>query len=150
MGAAQPAAAAGGRGSSSGGARGGGGTAGARVAGPAREVPVHAEGDVLVLGGGPAGTAAAVAAARLGARTLLLERHNHLGGLSTGGLVIWIDPMTDWSGRPVIRGFAEEFLDRLPRHAVAGPPREAWGSRDAAAAAWGALRTAAFHGIVTH
>ncbi len=116
---------------------------------PAREVPVHDECDVLVVGGGPAGTAAAVAAARLGARTILLERHNHLGGLSTGGLVIWIDRMTDWSGTPVIRGFAEEFLDRLPRHAVAGPPREAWGIRDAATAAWWAQRTAAYHGIVT-
>jgi hypothetical protein len=117
---------------------------------PARDIPVHAECDVLVVGGGPAGTAAAVAAGRLGARTMLLERHNHLGGLSTGGLVIWIDRMTDWSGTPVIRGFAEEYLDRLPKDAIAGPPREAWGSRDAATAAWWALRTAAFHGIVTH
>jgi hypothetical protein len=101
----------------------------------AREVPVHAECDVLVVGGGPAGTAAAVAAARLGARTLLLERQNHLGGLSTGGLVIWIDRMTDWDGRRVIRGFAEEYLDRLPRDAVAGPPPALWGARDAAKAA---------------
>ena len=71
---------------------------------PAREIPVFAETDVLVVGGGPAGTAAAIAAARLGADVLLVERYNHLGGLSTGGLVIWIDRMTDWSGRPVIRG----------------------------------------------
>jgi hypothetical protein len=117
---------------------------------PAREVPIHAECDVLVVGGGPAGTAAAVAAGRLGARVMLLERHNHLGGLSTGGLVIWIDRMTDWSGQLVIRGFAEEYLARLPAGAIAGPPREAWGSRDAATAAWWALRTAAFHGTVTH
>jgi len=116
----------------------------------AREVPVHAVCDVLVVGGGPAGTAAAVAAARLGARTMLLERHNHLGGLSTGGLVIWIDRMTDWEGRKVIRGFAEEYLDRLPKDALAGPPPGAWGSRDAAMASWWALRSAAFHGIVTH
>lgn len=116
----------------------------------AREVPVHAECDVLVVGGGPAGTAAAVAAARLGARTLLLERHNHLGGLSTGGLVIWIDRMTDWDGNRVIRGFAEEYLDRLPKDAVAGPPPALWGARDTATAAWWAARTAAFHGIVTH
>jgi hypothetical protein len=85
----------------------------------------------------------------MGARTLLLERHNHLGGLSTGGLVIWIDRMTDWEGRPVIRGFAEEFLDRLPAGAVAGPPRADWGSRDPALAAHWAQRTAAFHGVVT-
>jgi drug/metabolite transporter (DMT)-like permease len=62
---------------------------------------------VLVVGGGPSGTAAAVAAARAGADVVLLERYNHLGGLSTGGLVIWIDRMTDWRGRQVIAGFAE-------------------------------------------
>ena len=117
---------------------------------PAREIPVHATCDVLVVGGGPAGTAAAIASARLGARTMLLERHNHLGGLSTGGLVIWIDRMTDWSGRLVIRGFAEEFLARLPKGAMAGPPRESWGARDAASAAYWAQRSSAFHGIVTH
>ncbi len=116
----------------------------------ARRTAVHAVCDVLVVGGGPAGTAAAIAAARQGARTILLERHNHLGGLSTGGLVIWIDRMTDWSGQLVIRGFAEELLSRLPKDAMAGPPREAWGSRDAATAAWWQARTAAFHGIVTH
>ena len=119
------------------------------LAEPGREVPVHAECDVLVAGGGPAGIAAACAAARMGARTLLLERHNHLGGLSTGGLVIWIDRMTDWDGRQVIRGFAEEFLHRLPAGAVAGPPRADWGSRDPGLAAHWAQRTAAFHGVVT-
>jgi hypothetical protein len=123
---------------------------GLAVAEPAREVPVHAVCDVLVVGGGPAGWAAAVAAARRGARTVLLERHNHLGGLSTGGLVVWIDRMTGWDGALLIRGLAEELMERLPREAVAGPPREQWGSRDAATAAWWALRTAAFHGIVTH
>ena len=112
-------------------------------------MPVLAETDVLVVGGGPAGTAAAIAAARLGADVLLVERYNHLGGLSTGGLVIWIDRMTDWSGRHIIRGLAEEFMDRLPKGAVAGPPRADWGSRDAATAAYWAQRTAAYHGIVT-
>ncbi|MDB5413046.1 MAG: FAD-dependent oxidoreductase [Rubritepida sp.] len=123
---------------------------GETVAEAARDIPLHARCDVLVVGGGPSGVAAAVAAGRLGARTILLERYNHLGGLSTGGLVIWIDRMTDWSGRPVIRGFAEEFLDRLPREAKAGPPPAAWGNRDAATAAWWQARTAAFHGTVTH
>jgi hypothetical protein len=104
---------------------------------------------VLVVGGGPAGTAAAAAAAREGADVCLLERYNHLGGLSTGGLVIWIDRMSDWEGKPTIRGFAEEILSRLPRDAVAGPPRAEWGSRDPARAAYWALRTAAYHGIVT-
>jgi len=116
---------------------------------PAREIPVFAETDVLVVGGGPAGTAAAISAARLGADVLLVERYNHLGGLSTGGLVIWIDRMSDWSGKHIIRGFAEEIMDRLPKEAVAGPKQVDWGSKDAATAAYWAQRTSAFHGIVT-
>ncbi len=115
----------------------------------ARDIPVFAETDVLVVGGGPAGTTAAIAAARLGADVLLVERYNHLGGLSTGGLVIWIDRMTDWSGKPIIRGLAEELMDRLPKDAIQGPPHADWGSRDAATAAYWAQRTAAYHGIVT-
>lgn len=116
---------------------------------PGRDIPVYRDCDVLVVGGGPSGTAAAVAAARTGAEVILLERYNHLGGLSTGGLVIWIDRMTDWSGQHVIRGFAEEILDRLPADAIAGPARAEWGSRDPARAAHWSQRTASYHGIVT-
>jgi hypothetical protein len=116
---------------------------------PARDIPVFAETDVLVVGGGPAGTAAAIGAARLGADVLLVERYNHLGGLSTGGLVIWIDRMSDWTGQHVIRGIAHELMDRLPKKALQGPRRADWGSRDAATAAYWAQRTAAYHGIVT-
>jgi len=115
----------------------------------ARAVPVFRDCDVLVVGGGPSGTAAAVAAARTGADVVLLERYNHLGGLSTGGLVIWIDRMTDWSGAQVIRGIASDLLDRLPKDAIAGPPRGLWGSADDATAAYWRERTAAYHGIVT-
>ena len=115
----------------------------------ARETPVFAETDVLVVGGGPAGTAAAIAAGRLGADVMLVERYNHLGGLSTGGLVIWIDRMTDWSGQQVIAGIARDIFDRLPTNAVHGPPRTDWGSSDVATAAYWAQRTSAFHGIVT-
>ena len=115
----------------------------------ARELPVYAKCDVLVVGGGPSGTAAATAAARLGADVMLLERYNHLGGLSTGGLVIWIDRMSDWEGRLVIRGFGEEILARLPADAVAGPARELWGSQDGRQVAHWAQRTAAFRGVVT-
>ena len=104
---------------------------------------------MLVVGGGPAGTAAAIAAARLGADVLLVERYNHLGGLSTGGLVIWIDRMTDWSGRHIIRGIADDLMERLPKDAIQGPQRTDWGSKDAATAAYWAQRTAAYHGIVT-
>jgi len=55
---------------------------------PARDIPVVETADVLVIGGGPSGVAAAIAASRAGARTILAERYNHLGGLWTGGLVL--------------------------------------------------------------
>lgn len=115
----------------------------------ARETPVFVETDVLIIGGGPSGTSAAVAAARLGADVTLVERYNHLGGLSTGGLVIWIDRMTDWSGTQVIAGFSRELFDRLPKEAVMGPPRAEWGSKDAATADYWSYRSAAFQNIVT-
>ena len=57
--------------------------------------------------------------------------------------------MTNWTGRQVIRGIANDLLDRLPKDAVAGPPRGLWGSADDAAAAYWKERTAAYHGIVT-
>lgn len=116
---------------------------------PGRDIPVYRQCDVLVVGGGPSGTAAAAAAAKQGADVVLLERYNHLGGLSTGGLVIWIDRMTDWEGKLVIRGFAEELFDRLPADAVAGPTPEEWGSQDKDKAHHWSFRTAAYHGVVT-
>jgi 2-polyprenyl-6-methoxyphenol hydroxylase-like FAD-dependent oxidoreductase len=116
---------------------------------PPRETPVHAVTDVLVVGGGPAGGAAALAARRMGAEVVLVERYNHLGGLSTGGLVIWIDRMTDWTGRQVITGFASEVLDRLPAGSVAGAPERSWGSEDETAVGHWRERLGAFRGVVT-
>ena len=54
---------------------------------PERRIPVSGTADVIVCGGGPAGVCAAVAAARLGAKTLLLERGGALGGIMTSGLM---------------------------------------------------------------
>lgn len=62
---------------------------------PARDTPVVAEVDVLVAGGGCAGVAAALAAARGGASTMLVERYGYLGGLATGGLVILLPTDTE-------------------------------------------------------
>jgi ribulose 1,5-bisphosphate synthetase/thiazole synthase len=81
----------------------------------ARDVPVIAEVDVAVVGGGPAGFIAAVSAARTGARVVLVERYGHLGGLATGGLVLYIGGLFGKDGRRVIGGFAWEMLERLKR-----------------------------------
>ncbi len=59
----------------------------------ARQTPVYGEVDVVVCGGGVAGVAAAVCAARGGADVLLVERYGYLGGLATGGLVITVPPL---------------------------------------------------------
>ena len=115
----------------------------------ARETAVFAETDVLVVGGGPSGTAAAIAAGRSKADVILVERYNHLGGLSTGGLVIWIDRMTDWNGEQVIAGIARDIFDRLPNEAIMGPSPSDWGSKDPAATSYWANRMSAFHDIVT-
>jgi len=94
--------------------------AGARtVREPARDVPVMAECDVAVFGGGPAGVCAAAAAARAGKRTVLVERHNCLGGMSTVGWVAIIHTLygTDRKTK-IIGGLPEEFLRRL--HGMGG------------------------------
>ncbi|MFD1719619.1 FAD-dependent oxidoreductase [Georgenia deserti] len=120
----------------------------ATITEPARETPVHEETDVLVVGGGPAGTAAAIAARRLGQRVTLVERYGDLGGLSAGGLVIWIDRMTDWEGVPVIAGVGVELLDRLPDGALAGPGPDLWGSKDPDQVAYWRERLSAFRETV--
>ncbi len=68
--------------------------------------------DVLVAGGGPGGFAAAIAAARNGADTLLIERYGFLGGMATMGLV---NPfMTFWAGQDqIVEGILQELVDRL-------------------------------------
>ena len=59
---------------------------------PARDLPIIAEVDVLVLGGGPAGFCAALSAAREGTRTMLVEQFGEVGGVATTGL------MSHWTG----------------------------------------------------
>ena len=85
---------------------------------PAREIPVFHETDVVVVGGGPAGFAAAVAAARNGAKVALIERYGSLGGLFTNGMVLEMlatcrRDESRWS--LVTRGVCEEFMRRATK-----------------------------------
>jgi hypothetical protein len=100
---------------------------------PAREVKVCYEADVVVVGGGPGGHSAAIAAARSGARVVLLERYGHLGGMATGGIVIQIPHMSDGGNVRQIAGLSQEWLDRLDVVGGSLHPRiEDLGSTDSA------------------
>ena len=83
---------------------------------PAREIPLFHETDVVVVGGGPAGFAAAIAAARNGAKVALVERYGSLGGLFTNGMVLIMlaTSRREEGGRwtLVTRGVCEEFMNR--------------------------------------
>ena len=99
---------------------------------PGRQTPVVAETDVLVVGGGPAGQAAAVAAARAGAGVTLLERYGYLGGLASGGMVLVLDDMCG-ENEISVGGLALEIIDRLQRiGACVAPPLEDCFRNDAA------------------
>src|SRR5438046_2392642 len=85
---------------------------------PSRQVPVYSEYEVVVLGGGPAGMAAAVAAARAGRRTLLLERYGFLGGMGTAaGVTNFCGLHANVHGeiRQVVHGVADQLLQRIDR-----------------------------------
>src|SRR5437868_1791067 len=85
---------------------------------PARRVPLYGEYEVAVLGGGPAGIAAAVAAARAGRRTLLIERYGFLGGMGTAaGVTNFCGLHANVYGEMhrVVQGVASELLARIDR-----------------------------------
>ena len=74
-----------------------------------RSIPCDAPYDLIVAGGGPAGTAAAVCAARLGLKVLLAEATGCLGGMGTSGLVASFGPVSDGE-RMLVGGFMKELL----------------------------------------
>ena len=83
---------------------------------PARDLPIARTTDVLVVGGGPAGVAAAIAAARAGAKTLLIERFGYLGGTATASLMACINGFRNQvepDATQTVRGIAEEIILRL-------------------------------------
>jgi hypothetical protein len=98
---------------------------------PARQTKVFKEADVVVIGGGPGGIASAISAARMGAKTVLVERYGHLGGMATGGLVNILPNLSDISGKQHIFGLVQEIIDRLKaRNAAFFPKKEDWGTTD--------------------
>jgi hypothetical protein len=90
---------------------------------PARDLRIAARADVLVVGGGPAGFSAAVAAARQGASVCLVERYPYLGGLASGGMVLVLDDMC--AGAEItVRGICSELVDRMRARGLAVYPPE--------------------------
>ncbi|WP_372933514.1 FAD-dependent oxidoreductase, partial [Mariniphaga sediminis] len=85
-----------------------------------REIPVSGKYDVVIAGGGPAGVAAAVCSARLGAKVLLLEATGCLGGMGTSGLVTAFDPMANGK-ELLVGGFMREILFDMYKRGFLGP-----------------------------
>ncbi|WP_166997199.1 FAD-dependent oxidoreductase [Paramicrobacterium fandaimingii] len=107
--------------------------------------PIASRSNVLVVGGGPAGVAAAVTAARSGASVTLLERYPSLGGLASGGMVLVLDDMIN--GQEItVTGVVSEYIERLQKLDLAIVPpaedrkasRELWNK-------WGRFGTFDFH-----
>ena len=88
---------------------------------------------MLVVGGGSAGVSAAVAAARAGAETTLIERFSYTGGLATGGMIILLLTLDDGAGKQAVAGLCQEMVDRMERRGgVWYPPQEQWNDPDPA------------------
>src|SRR5579884_3344949 len=104
---------------------------------PARDIPLYGEYEVAVLGGGPAGIAAAVAAARAGQRTLLIERYGFLGGMGTAaGVTNFCGLHANVHGelQQVVHGIADELLGRIDRLGGLNAPHVLFGGKSMAQA----------------
>src|ERR1700758_4543616 len=94
-----------------------------RIIEPAAEVPVVRRSDLVVVGGGPAGIAAAVSGARNGLSVVLLERYAYLGGLAAGGMVLVLDDMCN-GDEISVRGLCGEMIGRMERVGLCVVPPE--------------------------
>jgi hypothetical protein len=113
---------------------------------PARDIPVRGEYDVVVLGGGPAGIAAAAAAGARGRRTLLIERYGFLGGMGTAaGVTNFCGLHANVHGeiRQVVHGVADAILARIERLGGLNAPHEIFGRTFAQAYDTAAFKCAA-------
>ena len=112
---------------------------------PGGKVPVVAETDLVVVGGGPAGIAAAVAGARNGLSVTLLERYPYLGGLASGGMVLVLDDMCN--GNEVsVRGLCSELIERMTAMGLCVTPPEAdWIADEQKFRQWARWGTYNFH-----
>jgi len=113
---------------------------------PARQTPVRGEYDLVVLGGGPAGIAAAVAAARAGRKTLLVERYGFLGGMGTAaGVTNFCGLHANVHGdiRQVVHGVADDLLQRIDRLGGLNTPHALFGKTVAQAYDTAAYKIAA-------
>ena len=85
---------------------------------PSREIELAAETEILIIGGGPAGIAAATAAARCGTRVMLLEKYGFLGGMGTAAMVTnfcGLHASINGSIQQIVRGIADDILERLDK-----------------------------------
>src|ERR1051325_2860883 len=85
-----------------------------------RDIPVDEGYDILVAGGGPGGPAAAISAARLGAKVLLAEANGCLGGMGTSGGVSTFGPVSDGK-RMLVGGVMKELIEAMLQHRGLGP-----------------------------
>nr|MBP7566166.1 FAD-dependent oxidoreductase [Burkholderiaceae bacterium] len=85
-----------------------------------RQIPAESGYDLVVAGGGPAGTAAAVCAARQGLKVLLVEATGCLGGMGTSGLVASFGPVSNGE-RMLVGGFMKELLETMWREGAFAP-----------------------------
>src|SRR5882757_1402169 len=76
------------------------------------EMKVHSESDVVVAGGGPSGLIAAIASARAGAKTTLVEQYGFLGGMATAASVGRFSPF-HYDDQQITMGIPQELIERL-------------------------------------